>query len=57
MFLDNNFGETILVGMRTFKPYNPDQLYLLPPALRDWLPEEHLALFISDVADTLDLNL
>jgi transposase len=42
--------------MRTFKPYNPDQLYLLPPAIRDWLPEGHLALFISDVVDTLDLE-
>ena len=41
--------------MRTFKPYHPDQLYLLPPALRDWLPEGHLALFLSDVVDTLDL--
>src|SRR5437870_459551 len=30
--------------MRTFKPYDPDQLYLLPPALRDWLPEGHVAL-------------
>ena len=33
-------------GMKTFKPYNPDQLFLLPPALRDWLPEGHLALFL-----------
>jgi len=47
---------TILAGMKTFKPYNPDQLYLLPPALRDWLPEGHLALFISDVVDSLDLE-
>jgi len=29
--------------MKTFKPYNPDHLFLLPPALRDWLPEGHLA--------------
>jgi len=42
--------------MRTFKPYNPDQLYLLPPALRDWLPEGHLALFLGDVVDGLDLE-
>ena len=42
--------------MRTFKPYQPDQLYLLPPALRDWLPEGHLALFLSDVVDALDLG-
>ncbi len=45
-----------MAGMKTFKPYNPDQLYLLPPALRDWLPEGHLALFISDVVDSLDLE-
>jgi transposase len=43
-------------GMKTFKPYNPDQLFLLPPSLRDWLPEGHLALFISDVVDELDLT-
>jgi len=42
--------------MKTFKPYNPDQLFLLPPALRAWLPEGHLALFVSDVVDALDLT-
>jgi transposase len=43
--------------MKTFKPYTPDQLLLLPPALQDWLPEGHLALFISDVVDhALDLS-
>ena len=42
--------------MRTFKPYTPDQLLLLPPALQDWLPEDHLARFLSDVVDhALDL--
>jgi transposase len=44
-------------GMKTFKPYTPDQLLLLPPALQDWLPEGHLAWFISDVVDeALDLT-
>jgi transposase len=43
--------------MKTFKPYNPEQLFLLPPALRDGLPEGHLALFLSDVVETaLDLT-
>ena len=42
--------------MKNFKPYNPDQPFLLPPVLRDWLPEGHLALFISDVVDALDLG-
>ena len=44
-------------GMKTFKPYTPDQLLLLPPALQDWLPEGHVALFLSDVVDhALDLG-
>jgi transposase len=43
--------------MKTFKPYTPDQLLLLPPALQEWLPEGHLALFLSDVVDhALDLT-
>jgi len=46
-----------IAGMKTFKPYTPDQLLLLPPALQDWLPEGHLAWFISDVVDhALDLT-
>jgi transposase len=39
-----------------FRPYAPDQQYLLPPSLRDWLPEDHLAYFISDTVDALDLG-
>lgn len=43
--------------MKTFKPYTPDQLLLLPPALQDWLPEGHLACFVNDVVDhALDLR-
>lgn len=42
--------------MRTFKPYDPHQAYLLPPDLRAWVPEGHLALFMSDVVDALDLS-
>src|SRR5262245_51057508 len=38
-----------------FKPYEPDQGLLLPPSLRDWLPEDHLVYFLSDVVDQLDL--
>lgn len=43
--------------MKTFKPYNPDQPFLLPPVLQDWLPEDHPAAFISEVVDAaLDLT-
>lgn len=41
---------------KTFRPYAMDQQYLLPPSLRDWLTQGHLALFVSDVVDTLDLS-
>ena len=43
--------------MKTFKAYTPNQTYLLPPDMVDWLPAGHLALFISDVVDQLDLKL
>jgi len=33
-----------------------DQPFLLPPDLRDWLPADHLAWFILDVVDQLDLG-
>jgi transposase len=39
-----------------FRPYTQDQPLLLPPDLREWLPEGDLALFISDVVDALDLS-
>ena len=43
--------------MKTFKPYNPDQPFLLPPILQDWLPEDHLATFLSEMVDAaLDLT-
>ena len=41
---------------KTFRPYDPDQQLLLPAALQEWLPEDHLAYFISDVVDQLDLS-
>jgi len=40
----------------TFRPYLIDQAFLLPPDVRDWLPKGHLALFISDVVDSLNLS-
>ena len=39
---------------KTYLPYDPDQQLLLPAALQEWLPPEHLAYFISDVVDQLD---
>ena len=41
---------------KTYRPYVPEQDLLLPPSLRDWLPEDHLAYFVSDLIDALDLS-
>jgi transposase len=41
---------------KTFRPYEPDQLLLMPPALSDWVPEKHLARFVGDLVDGLDLS-
>ena len=39
-----------------YRAYLPEQDLLLPPSLRDWLPENHLAYFVGDVVDNLDLS-
>lgn len=39
-----------------FKPYQPNQLLLLPPDIRQWLPEDDLSYFIMDVVNELDLS-
>lgn len=41
---------------RIYLRYDPEQQLLMPPDLREWLPEGHLALFVSDVVDELDLS-
>jgi transposase len=35
---------------------SPDQMMLLPPSVREWLPENHLAFFVLDVVGELDLG-
>ena len=41
---------------REYRRYEPDQTLLLPPSLRDWLPEDHLSFFLSDTIDAMDLS-
>ena len=40
----------------SYLPYEPGQRLLLPPALQNWLPKGHLADFVSDMIDALDLS-
>lgn len=39
-----------------FVPVGRTQLYLLPPSIQEWLPENHLARFVCDVVSQLDLR-
>src|SRR6266581_4982880 len=41
---------------KSYRAYLPEQDLLLPPSLREWLAEEHLVYFVSDVVDPLDLS-
>ena len=38
------------------RPYEPDQLLLMPPSLDEWVPDDHLARFVREVVETLDLT-
>lgn len=45
------------VGMSfNVRAVDRDQVFLMPPSVRDWLPEDHLAWFVLDVVDELDLG-
>jgi len=39
-----------------FIPYEPNQAFLLPPSLKDWLPEKDLVYFIMDIVSNIDLT-
>ena len=41
---------------KSYQPWTQDQANLLPPSLRDWLPEDHLVWFIVEVVSQLDLS-
>ena len=42
--------------MSGFIPVDRQTAYLFPPSVEDWLPEDHLARFIVEVIDRLDLS-
>jgi len=43
-------------AVQNFLPCERDQQFLLPPSLTDWLPEDHLAWFVIDSVDQMDLS-
>ena len=41
---------------KTYRPWNPNQQYLLPPSVQDWLPENDLVYFILETVNELDIS-
>ena len=41
---------------QNFLSCDRDQVLLLPPNMADWLPEDHLARFVIETVDQLDLD-
>ncbi len=42
--------------MSNFRPINRDTGFLLPPSVDEWLPQRHLARFVAEVIEGLDLR-
>jgi hypothetical protein len=42
---------------KSYRPWSPRQGQVFPPSPLDWLPEDHLAYFVLDVVEELDLRL
>ena len=42
--------------MNNFRAIDRQTPYLLPPSVEDWLPERHLARFVVEIIDELDLS-
>src|SRR5581483_8870265 len=48
--------KTIPVMAENFVACDREQVWLMPPSVRDWLPDGHLAWFVLDVVERLDLE-
>lgn len=41
---------------KRYRPWMPEQSFLFPPSPADWLPEDHLARFVREVVEELDVS-
>lgn len=60
--IDDDGSEPVVVRAsagrsKVFRAYDPDQSFLMPPSLDEWLPQDHTARFVAEVVDEfLDLS-
>lgn len=41
---------------KRYRPYEPDQMFLMPPSLLEWLPKDHMVFFVRDVLESMNLS-
>lgn len=41
---------------KTYRAFEPDQMFLMPPSLIEWLPKDHMVFFVRDVLEKIDLS-
>jgi transposase len=44
------------MSAKKYRPWDPDQVFLFPPAMQDWLEEDHLVYRLLDVVNALDIR-
>lgn len=42
-------------GKKKYREYNPNQIFLIPLSLKEWLPENHPVYFLSDIGKEMNL--
>ena len=50
------FDDVEIAHTTNFRPIDRATPFLLPPSVGDWLPKDHLARFVVDIVDQLDLS-
>ena len=49
-------NPSLMTKTKRFRDYNPDQILMLPPSLKDWLEPDHAVYFLSEAIDGFDLS-
>ena len=45
-----------MVKRKSYQPWTQDRMYLMPPSMKEWLKEDHLAWFVLDVVSELEIS-
>ena len=56
MYICNTFCSALAVAENSCRPWTPRQSYPLPPSPLEWLPPKHLACFVLDVMEQMNLG-